>query len=96
MARADSAFSLHKANVMKRVIALMLSACLLGACGVGLEEQPEGDLQGSQQQGLMEGCPQESTIVPRTNPRALPQDPIPELNDRKPRLTPRTGPYRME
>jgi hypothetical protein len=81
---------------MKRVTALVLSVCLFGACGVGLDEGPEADISASQQQGLVEGCPQQTTILPRPNPRALPQDPIPELNDRKPKRGSPTDLYRKE
>ena len=85
MGKREPALVLQKFGAMKRIMVIALSTLLLTACGVGYDETGVDDQSATQTQALGTGCPPESTVLPRSNPRALPQDPIPEMNERKPK-----------
>ncbi len=85
MAKREPALVLQKPGAMKRIVVIALSTLFLAACGVGYDEAGFDDPSATQTQALGTGSPPESTVLPRSNPRALPQDPIPEMNERKPK-----------
>lgn len=84
MSKVKAVLGLQYSSVMRRAAALVLSACFLGACGVGVDEVPlDVPAAARKQAALEEGAGVQRSLLPRTNPIALPQDPIPERGEHK-------------